>query len=423
MFDKVELNLKAGNGGNGAISFRREKFVPYGGPDGGDGGNGGGVIFKADNSVTDYRAFRNKGIYKAEAGKNGMGKKKHGKNGKDLILAVPIGTVIFTRTDAGAGDIIADLNNDGQTVVVANGGMGGLGNVHFATSTHQAPEIAQAGERGKEISVILDLRLIADVGIIGYPNVGKSSLLAVSSAANPRIGDFPFTTKQPVLGVVEVGNDSFVMAEIPGLIVGAHLGKGLGHDFLQHSLRTRLFIHLIDGGSTSPVNDMIAVNNELGLYDPGLLQKTQIVAVNKIDKPEVRTRIPEITGDFQQAGVDVLFVSAATGEGIKDLMDRVWEKLKFMLEAVPVEPVAPPKVFRPEPRDTGITVHREDGVFVINAPWLSRIVSLSGGQTPELLDYVRKQLLKHGVDKLLKKAGSQPGDKIRCGSVEWEWYE
>jgi len=267
MFDRVEIVVKAGNGGNGVVSFRRERFVPFGGPDGGDGGGGGDVVIMADSGVTDLRAFKQKRFYRAGDGSDGKGKKKHGKKGENLILTVPVGTVVSYKTQIGGHALIADLEQLGQQVVMAKGGKGGLGNTHFTSSTNQAPQIAQEGEVGEENSIILEMRLIADVGIIGYPNVGKSTLLATVSAAKPKIALYPFTTREPILGVAGVGQRSFVLAEIPGLIDGAHLGRGLGHDFLRHIVRTKIVIHLIDGSSASPAEDMIRVNWELSLFD------------------------------------------------------------------------------------------------------------------------------------------------------------
>jgi len=260
MFDQAEVKVKAGDGGNGVVSFRREKFVPFGGPDGGDGGDGGDVIVRADPAVESLRAFKQKRFYRAANGENGRGKRQHGKNGENLVLTVPVGTVILCKTHMGDDAFIDDLKQAGQQVVVAKGGKGGLGNTHFTSATNQAPRIAQKGEVGEDNSIVLEMRLIADVGIIGYPNVGKSTLLAAASAARPKIASYPFTTREPALGVVEVGRESLVLAEIPGLIDGAHLGRGLGHDFLRHTLRTKILIHLIDGGSASPVEDLTRVN-------------------------------------------------------------------------------------------------------------------------------------------------------------------
>jgi GTPase len=421
MFDKVEITLKAGNGGDGVVSFRHEKYVPFGGPDGGDGGKGGDVVFVADSGITDFRFFHNKGIYKASDGMRGSGKKKRGKDGDTLVLMVPVGTVMLRKAEIGGQGTIADLEHDGQRIVVLHGGKGGLGNTHFTTSIRQAPRFAQKGEIGQEITVVLDLRLIADVGIIGYPNAGKSSLLAAASAAKPEIADYPFTTKEPVLGVVYVNYDNYVLAEIPGLIDGAHQGRGLGHDFLQHAMRTRIFIHLINGTSKSPVGDMIAVNNELSLFDSALGKKQQIVAVNKIDLPEVKDKIPLIRESFKQAGIDVVFISAVTKEGVSKLMSLVWDKLQIVLKETPHEKEQPVKVFKPQPRGMNFSVRKEGNTFVVDAPDLARLVSGTGQQTPELFSHVYERLSKAGLDKVLRKAGAQPGDKVRCGSVEWEF--
>jgi GTP-binding protein len=422
MFDKVELTAQAGKGGDGNVGFRREKFVPMGGPDGGDGGAGGNVIIKADNGVSDFRFFRNRGVYKADDGKRGGNKKKHGKSAENLVLLVPIGTVVLHKAPAGGeNNPMADLAHDKDEVIIARGGRGGFGNTHYANPIRQSPQIAQKGEAGEEITVILDLRLIADIGIIGYPNVGKSSLLGAASAANPKIADYPFTTKEPILGVVEVDNDSFVLAEIPGLIVGAHFGKGLGHDFLQHALRTKIFIHLIDGKSKSPVDDMIAVNNELTLFDAKLGQKPQIVAINKVDVPEVKARVDEIKESFKQADVEVRFISAATGYGVNGLMQEAWYRLKSFI-ATEVKPAEALKVFRPQPKDTGLTITKDGEIFVVALPSLARMSSGTGENTPQLVLHVQQQLSRLGLNHAMAKAGARPGDKVRCGSVEWDWY-
>ena len=347
MFDKVGIVVKAGDGGDGIVSFRREKFVPFGGPDGGDGGNGGDVIVVADLAVTSLKLLARKRYYRVADGGNGRSKKRHGKKGEDLLLAVPAGTLVSHKAQIGDSAIIADLDQAGQQVVVAKGGKGGFGNTHFATSTNQAPQIAQKGEEGEENSIILELKLIADVGLIGYPNVGKSTLLAAVSAAKPKIAPYPFTTREPILGVVEVGGLSFVLAEIPGLIDGAHFGRGLGYDFLRHIMRTRVLIHLVDGSSPSPLDDMIRVNNELGLFDSSLAQKPQLVAVNKIDLPQVREHLAELRESFSAAGTKALFVSAATGEGISELTAQA---MRLLQSAAKPEAGRIKKVFRPQPR-------------------------------------------------------------------------
>jgi len=348
LIDRAEITVRAGDGGNGVVSFRREKFVPFGGPDGGDGGDGGSVIVAADEEITSLKAYRRKRYYKAGRGYDGAGQKRHGKKGNDLILAVPVGTVV-SRLPAGEGPI-ADLDRSGQRVVLAGGGRGGKGNAHFATPTNQAPEIARPGGAGEEVAVILELKLIADIGLIGYPNAGKSTLLAAVSAARPKIASYPFTTREPVLGVVEVGGKSFVLAEIPGLIKDAHLGRGLGHDFLRHAERTRGLIHLVDGSSGSPVDDMAQVNTELGLFNPELARKPQLVAVNKVDLPQVESRLPVIEAGFKAIGVDVFFISAATGRGLTELMAEAVDLLQSMPGAG-ADRKLPRKVFRPQPRD------------------------------------------------------------------------
>lgn len=420
MFDRVEIRVKAGDGGNGMISFRREKFVPFGGPDGGDGGVGGSVVLRADESVTSLRSFRQKRLYRAEGGRNGGSKKKHGRNGESMILAVPEGTVVSYQMAVGTDALIADLERVGEEVVVVRGGKGGRGNTHFATSTNQAPHIAQKGELGEEHSILLEMRLIADVGIIGYPNAGKSTLLASASAARPKIAGYPFTTIEPVLGQVEVGQQSFVMAEIPGLIEGAHLGRGLGHDFLRHILRTKILIHLISGVSASPAEDMMRVNEELVLFDPALARKTQIIALNKVDLPEVQARLDGIRDALSSAGIKASYISAATGQGVSGLMAETMRMLTRV--ATEEERIrVPKKVFRPQPRDAGVIVRRVGGEFVLSVPELERLVAGAGMSDFELRWQMKRQLARLGVNKALEKAGVKPGDKIRCGNLEWEW--
>jgi len=419
LFDRAEITVKAGKGGDGVVSFRREKFVPFGGPDGGDGGDGGDVVIRADSSVTSLRIFKQKRFCRAVDGKNGGGKKKHGRKGEDLVLTVPVGTVVSYKTQIGGDALIADLEQPGQQVVVAKSGKGGLGNIHFTSSTNQAPRIAQKGEAGEENSLILELRLIADVGIIGYPNVGKSTLLAAASAAKPKIAGYPFTTREPILGVVEVGQQSLILAEIPGLIDGAHLGRGLGHDFLRHIARTKMLIHLIDGSSASPVEGMRHVNDEVKLYDSALAQKLQLVVVNKIDLPQVRARLAQLEEDFGNAGTIPFFISAATGEGVSELMVETMKVLAQVKTEVGAG--IPKKVFRPQPRATGARVYKEGDTFVVEAPELERIVARTDVTSLGVHQQLRRQLARRGVSKALEKAGVKPGDRVRCGNLEWEW--
>jgi len=416
MFDRVEIVVTGGKGGDGSVSFRREKWVPFGGPDGGDGGDGGDVIVVVDLAVTSLRAFKPKRYHRAANGRNGRNKKRHGKKGENLILTVPVGTVVSYKSQIGSDTIIADLEQPGQPVVVARGGKGGLGNAHFATSTNQVPRIAEKGDEGEENSLILELKLIADIGLIGYPNVGKSTLLAAVSAARPKIASYPFTTREPVLGVVEIGQRSFVLAEIPGLIDGAHLGRGLGHDFLRHIVRTKMLIHLVDGSSPSPAEDMAKVNTELSLFDSALAKKPQLVAVNKIDLPRVRARLAEIRDSF--AGTRALFISAATGEGIPELMTETLGLLQSVPEA---GDKIVRKVFHPQPRGVAPRVHKEGDTFVVAAPELERIIAGTDMVSPQVRRELGRHLVRLGVSKALARARVKPGDRVRCGNFEWEW--
>lgn len=422
MFDRVEIVVKGGDGGDGVVSFRHEKFVPLGGPDGGNGGEGGNVIILADDGVTTLRYFKQKRMYRAVDGGNGQGKKKQGKKGIDLLLSVPVGTVVSYKTQMGESATIADLAQPGQQAVVARGGKGGLGNSHYVSSTNQAPQIAQKGEPGETYSIILELRLIADVGIIGYPNAGKSTLLAAASAAKPKIASYPFTTREPVLGVIEAGEQNFMLAEIPGLIEGAHLGRGLGHDFLRHALRTKMLIHLIDGSSPSPAENFAQINTELSLFDSALAQKPQLVAINKIDLPEVRERLDTIRADFSGIGISVHFISAEAKEGVTELMAETAKMLQNInLQRQQQVESVPKKIFRPQPRQARISVHKEGNIFVVLAPEFERITIRPGVSDSDAQWHIKRALLRSRVGNALEKAGVKAGDKVRFGNVELEW--
>ncbi len=421
MEDRIVIAIVAGSGGEGSISFHREKYVPFGGPDGGDGGNGGDVIIMADNEITDLRQFKGKKVIKALNGNSGQGNKKHGKRGDSLILKVPVGTVIIVKSETGVELFEDDLERNGQQVLVAKGGRGGLGNTRFTSSTNQAPQIAQRGDVGEVRNITLEMKLIADVGIIGYPNAGKSTLLSATSAAKPKIASYPFTTLEPILGMVEDGKESFVMADIPGLIKNAHLGRGLGHNFLRHIMRTRLLVHLIDGTSNSPLENMIQVNTELGLFDPFLANKPQIVAVNKIDIPDMKERVTKIKREFREAGMSVLFVSAITGEGIDKLITatiKALHEVKIVKEEIQK---APGKVFRPQSKVRDIKVFKDGDVFVINVPEIARLKTRGRVISSEARWQIKRQITRMGITKTLEKAGVKPGDRIRCGDLEWEW--
>ncbi len=423
MLDRVELQIKAGDGGKGAITFRREKFIPFGGPFGGDGGKGGHVIIKADESLNTLRAYKYKRSFKAENGGAGMTKNKHGKNGEALTLSTPPGTLVYLKTESEELELLADLEMSGQAVVVAHGGNGGYGNLHYATATNQAPRIAQPGIPGQKKTIVLELRLIAEVGIIGYPNVGKSSLLAAVSRAKPEIANYPFTTLEPILGVVNVLGKSFILAEIPGLIEGAHAGKGLGHSFLRHAMRTLVLIHLLDGTSVSPLEDMIRVNNELALFDAGLAKRPQIIAINKLDLPEVQARVEELKSTFAEAGLTPIFISAAAPLGLDDLVAQTWKvlqpaQMKAKLTQAELEPA---KVFRPEAVDKDHRIHRQGNRFILAEPTLELLLDKLDLNNPEDLKEFNDTLERKGINKSLKLAGVKSGDTVITGNLEWTW--
>jgi len=328
--DQVAIRVQAGAGGNGAVAFRREKFVPKGGPSGGDGGDGGSVVLEVDEGLSTLLDFRYKSEFMAPSGHAGANKDRYGRGGQDIVLRVPPGTQVF---DDGTGELLCDLQTHGQRFVAAKGGRGGRGNIHFATSTDRAPRRAEPGTPGEERTIRLELKLLADVGLLGFPNVGKSSLIARISAARPKIADYPFTTLVPNLGTVGLSDErSFVVADIPGLIEGAHAGAGLGDRFLRHLERTRLLVHLLDpsaseGTERTPLRDFDATNRELALYDAGLATRRQIVVFNKIDLPDVRKRLTTLKRPFLRRGIEVHAISAATGEGIPALLEAVWRAL------------------------------------------------------------------------------------------------
>lgn len=324
LIDYAKIYVKAGDGGNGCVSFRREKYVPKGGPDGGDGGKGGDVIIRADKDLSTLLDYRYKTFYKAKNGEHGRGKNQHGKNGEDIILLVPCGTIV---KDAQTGEFLADLVNHGDEVIVARGGKGGRGNAKFATPTNRAPRFAEKGEKGEEREIELELKLIADVGLVGFPNVGKSTLISRISAAKPKIADYPFTTLQPNLGIVKYDEfKSFVVADMPGLIKGAHTGKGLGIQFLKHIERTKLLVIMIECVSPNPVEDYKTLLNEMKLFSPTLVEKPRIIAITKIDLADTKLRTKLDKTNFED-NVPVIKISAVTGEGLKELIELMWSEL------------------------------------------------------------------------------------------------
>ena len=419
MVDRAIIEVKGGDGGNGVICFRREKYIPFGGPDGGDGGNGGAVILLADLGVKSLRWASWKRHFVAERGGHGSGKDKHGKRGSDLVIRVPLGTEVHSK-DNDSNVFLVDLSEAGQQFIVARGGKGGRGNARFVSSIRQAPRIAEKGEPGESTIIRLDLKLIAEVGIIGKPNAGKSTLLAMATRAHPKIAAYPFTTLEPAMGVADVGYRQLVMAEIPGLIEGAHLGLGLGHDFLRHSERTRVFIHLIDGSSASPMDDLKQVNQELACYKQELAGKPQIVAVNKIDMPEVRQRVDDLKHQLSFLERPAHFISAASGEGVPELIKEAARLLDQMAGEVKIAS-EPQVVFRPLPEDKRIVISQEAGVYRVYSAKAEQLVVMTDLTNAEARLYLKDQLVRIGVTRALVKAGIKHGDKVLFGKVEMEW--
>ncbi len=416
MIDQAEIEINSGDGGRGSSGFRREKFVPRGGPDGGDGGRGGNVIVEADKDMGSLMKYRHQRHFNAGNGARGAGQRCTGKSGADMVVKVPVGTVV---KDKDTGEIIADLTSHKERAVAAHGGKGGLGNTHFASSTNQAPKLAQTGVLGQSKILILELKLIADAGIVGLPNAGKSSLLGALSAAKPRVGAYPFTTLEPALGVIEAANRRWVVADVPGLIEDAHLGKGLGHQFLRHVSRTRVLVHLIDGSAAEPVNNMVKINIELSLYDPLLGQKPQVVVVNKIDLEVVKERIPELKKTFGAAGIGVLFISAATGEGVDALLaelDRVLQAQALCEDESEVI-----KIYRPEPEKEKVTVTLDTDGWHVQSDEFERLVDGSETNDPEVRRQLFGELWRWGVGKSLKAAKLKPGEKFFIGNTEFHW--
>jgi GTP-binding protein len=420
MIDRVEFVVHGGDGGNGCVSFRREKYVPRGGPDGGDGGDGGSVIFEASRRVRTLQELGRRRIYRAERGQHGLGSDKHGRRGEDLVLRVPLGTMIsVVPEDGGEPEKLWDLVSEGDQAVVAKGGAGGWGNARFATSIRRAPRFAQRGGKGEEVRVVLDLKLLADVGIAGLPNAGKSTLLRAISAARPKVADYPFTTLEANLGVVERDWKQFVVADIPGLIEGAHEGAGLGLDFLRHIERTRVILHLVSGASDDPVADMRTVNEELREYGQGLEDRPQVVAVNKIDIPEVRERMAEIEASFRAEGIEPHWLSAASGEGVEDLLTVLADRAGAA-EAEDEEPTAVPVVLRPEESDGRVRVDRENGAFRVHGEKAVAFATMMPVEDDDALAEVWNRFTRWGVVSALKRAGAKRGDAVRFGDVELE---
>jgi GTP-binding protein len=418
--DQAEILVKSGKGGDGMVHFHREKFVPRGGPDGGDGGRGGNVIVEVKSTLNTLAAFRHVSRYIAKDGSNGGSNNKSGKSAPDLVIPVPPGTIIY---DAISGELIGDLTSPGQRLTLCKGGRGGRGNQHFATASRQAPRTAEKGEPAEEKRLRLELKLIADIGIIGVPNAGKSTLLSVMTNAKPKVASYPFTTITPNLGVAMIDDEhSVVLADIPGLIEGAHHGAGLGHDFLRHIQRTRVLIHLLNGESEDPVADFSQINSELALFDPQLAHKPQIIALNKIDQPEVLDRLPQIENAMKKKKVEIMGISAMARTGVRELLFKAVAKLQ---ETPALEDIAPElPVYRPKEDARDFKVIREGAnEWRLSGAAIERAAKMTYWEHDGAVRRFQKIMETLGVDEALRKAGAKEGDTVYIGDFELEWQD
>jgi len=424
--DRAKVFIKSGDGGNGHVSFRREIYVPNGGPDGGDGGKGGDIIFEVDSGLNTLVDFRHVRKYIAQPGEEGGKRRCHGANGKDLIIKVPEGTVV---KDFETGKVITDMSGDNRREVVLKGGKGGLGNMHFATATMQVPKYAQPGKPGQELWVQLELKVLADVGLVGFPNVGKSTLLSRVSNARPKVANYHFTTLNPHLGVVNLGDgNSFVMADIPGLIEGASDGLGLGHEFLRHIERTKILLHVVDGASVEgrdPVADVHAIMDELRAYNPALLELPQAIAANKLDAlyDEEQDPLKALKDEFESQGIPVFGISAVSGEGVNELLYHLFNVLKTVDRA--------PKIFEKEfeveyqaDRNLPYTVEvNEDGEYVVEGPRIEKMLGYTNLDSEKGFNFFQKFLKENGILDELENAGIEEGDTVRMYGLVFDYYK
>jgi len=428
LIDRARIYVQAGSGGNGSSSFRREKFAPKGGPDGGDGGKGGDVLLVVRPNLNSLVDFQFNERFIAQDGGDGRSSNMHGKNGKDLTIRVPPGTMVY---DDATGELIADLTDEGETLRVAKGGRGGLGNVHFKSSTHQAPRIAELGEPGEEGWLRLELRLIADVGLVGLPNAGKSTLLASTSRARPKVADYPFTTLEPNLGVVVIGGrdgQAFVMADVPGLIEGASEGVGLGHEFLRHVTRTKVLIHVLDasGGleGRDPLDDFRTINDELAGYDDQLQQKPMLVALNKIDLPEARENLPRLHDVMEREGYRVFEISAATQQGVPELMRATAEVLRETVATEPVEQKPQQRrVYTLQGVDERLWEARKigEGAYEVSGIGIERLTRMTNFDLEDAVTRFQQVLDSSGIEAELHRMGIKDGDTVTIAGFEMTW--
>ncbi len=428
MIDTVRLNIRAGHGGNGCASFLREKYRPRGGPNGGDGGDGGSAYLVGDTSYNTLLHIKFNSTVYSDAGAHGKGKNRRGGNGKDTVIPVPVGTVVWQLNKDGSRDFLTDIRND-TPYLVGRGGRGGWGNTRFATSTNQEPVLAERGERGEGAVLFLELKLLADVGLLARPNAGKSTLISRCSAAKARVGDYPFTTVEPVLGVVRAGRSDFVMMEVPGLLEGAHKGVGLGHQFLRHAERARLYVYLVDGLSEDPADDYRMVKDELLLFNPELAGKRQLVVVNKLDVTEVRdqrdtlfARLTKVMEESGEEASEIMFISAVTGEGVDPMLTRIASILEELPKDEPADEDVSWESERPRPYRVPESVRVEDGVYIIESERLERLSALADTRDQRVLLQLWREMRRSGMAEKLIEEGIEVGDTIRLGRVEVEWF-
>lgn len=424
--DRAKIFIRSGKGGDGHVSFRRELYVPCGGPDGGDGGRGGDVIFEVDEGLNTLSDFRHIHKYTAQDGESGGKRRCHGKDGGDMVIKVPEGTVI---KDFESGKVIADMSGENRREVILKGGKGGQGNMHYATPTMQAPKYAQPGQASQELWVQLELKVIADVGLVGFPNVGKSTLLSRVSNARPKIANYHFTTLNPHLGVVDIdGGKGFVMADIPGLIEGASEGVGLGHDFLRHIERTRVLVHVVDAASTEgrdPIADIHAINKELGAYNPELLKRPQIIAANKTDAiyDDGEDPVERLKTEFEPQGVKVYPISAVSGKGVKELLYAIYE----LLQTVNLSPIIFEKEFDVKNLTDALLPYTvevtEDGVYVVEGPRIEKMLGYTNLESEKGFSFFQKFLKDNGILEELEQAGIKEGDTVRMYGLEFDYYK
>lgn len=424
--DRAKIYIRSGKGGDGHVSFRRELYVPNGGPDGGDGGRGGDVIFEVDEGLNTLADYRHKRKFAAKDGEQGGKRRCHGKDAEDIILKVPEGTVV---KEAESGKVIADMSGENRRQVILKGGKGGLGNQHFATSTMQIPKYAQPGQPAQELNVQLELKVIADVGLVGFPNVGKSTFLSRVTNANPKIANYHFTTLNPNLGVVDLGDgESFVIADIPGLIEGASEGVGLGHEFLRHIERTKMMIHVVDAASSEgrdPVDDIYKINEELEAYNPEIAKRPQVIAANKTDLiySEDENPVERIRAEFEPKGVKVFAISGVSGARIKELLYYVNDQLKQLEQA----PITFEQEYFPEEElihiDLPYTVEKEDGMYVVEGPKIEKMLGYTNLDSEKGFAFFQKFLKDTGILDELEAAGIEEGDTVRMYGLQFDYYK